>query len=571
MHVRGGVAVLAALVAVIPLHAQAVRGVLVERGTNRPVRGAFVALLDAQENEVTRALTDDAGRFLMRAPLAGTYRVQSKRIGFRLFVSEPIALAAAQTVAYRAEVETVPAMLPPVVVEGRPQCGSRGEAGSVMARLWEEAREALLAVKWTSGEGQHRYELLMFERDFGAVGDQITKERTWTKSGYSDSPFRSAPADVLADRGYVVEEGRDRVYFAPDANVLLSDVFLDTHCFTARAGIGEDAGLVGLAFEPAPGRHLPDVEGVLWFDRTSAELRRLVFAYAKLPGDLPRGPLGGRLEFMRLANGGWIVLRWWIRMPMMGRVVYRDTGREAHSWVMGYRQTGGQVTYIASARGVVVYSTSTAILEGTVVDSTRRGVRLPRATVFLQGTADSTRTDGQGGFLMDTPLEGSYRVAFRHPRLDSLGLAPRATEAALELGRRTTLTLAIPPEERVVGQLCAAEEMAPGSRVMVGMVRQRGTGEPAGNVTVEARWQVVDGVRSAVTVRNDLVGAAVDSAGRYVLCGVPLGTVTLRVTGPGRSSDNVKLRFVEEGVWVNDDRYRSWPSRIWTQDLVVRP
>ncbi|HWP37873.1 MAG TPA: carboxypeptidase-like regulatory domain-containing protein, partial [Gemmatimonadales bacterium] len=348
-------------------HAQAVRGVLVERGNNRPIRGAFVVLLDEQDAEVARVLTDDAGRFLIRAPAPGRYRLQSKRIGFRLSVSPPLVLDADQTVIHRMEVEVVPAMLPPVVVEGRPQCGSRGEAGSVTARLWEEAREALSAVSWTSDQRLHRYQLMHFVRDFGPGGDRPISDSSWTTSGYAESPFSSLPARELADRGFVVKGRGDTVdYYAPDANVLLSDAFLSTHCFTARDGEAEHQGLVGLAFEPAPGRFLPDVRGVLWFDRRSAELRGLVFTYTNLPPDLPEGVLGGSIDFMRLGTGAWIVQRWWIRMARMGRVVYRDTGRMPEPRVLGFRQRGGQVLSISTTRGTVVYSARQAILEGAV-------------------------------------------------------------------------------------------------------------------------------------------------------------------------------------------------------------
>jgi len=555
------------------LHAQAVRGVLVERGSGRPVRGGFVVLLDDSNAEVVRALTDDAGRFLIRAPQAGQYRLQSKRIGFRLFVSEPLTLEADQTVAYRAQVEAVPAMLPPVIVEGRPQCGSRGEAGSITARLWEEAREALAAVSWTSGEGRHRYQLLNFFRQYGPVGRMVLKDSSWTVSGYSESPFTSLPAEHLAEAGYVVAGwGGDTVdYYAPDANVLLSDAFLNTHCFTARDGAGANAGLVGLAFQPAPGRVRADVDGVLWFDRTNAELRYLAFEYTNLPPWLPQGPLGGRVEFMRLSAGAWIVRHWWIRMAVMGRVVYRDTGREPEPRVVGFRERGGQVTTITTSRGALAYSAREAILEGTVFDSTR-GAFLTRATVFLEGRADSARTDDRGAYALPVPVEGMYGVSFRHPRLDSLGFRPEATPVMLELGARTVLPLAIPGEARLLANLCRAKPLGPEERVLIGVVRDQ-SDVPIPGATVGAGWQLFGGGRGAsITIRHERLEAVAVGTGRYVLCGVPLGLVTVRASVAGTAAGaTVTLRFVEEGVWVDDQRYRNWPGRIWTQDFSLRP
>jgi protocatechuate 3,4-dioxygenase beta subunit len=563
-------ALCAACVAAGTLHAQAVRGVLVERGNGRPVRGAFVVLLDERDAEVARALTDDAGRFLVRAPSPGRYRLQSKRIGFRLSVSAPLTLEADQTASHRMEVEVVPAMLPPVVVEGRPQCGSRGEAGSITARLWEEAREALAAVSWTSGQRLHRYQLLHFVRDFGPYGDRAIKDSSWVSSGYAESPFLSLPAQELADRGYIVQGRADTVdYYAPDANVLLSDVFLNTHCFTGRDGSGENLGLVGLAFEPAPGRFRPDVRGVLWFDRRSAELRRLGFTYTNLSSDLPEGPLGGDLEFMRLSSGGWIVLRWWIRMARMGRVVYTNTGRQPEPRVMGFRQRGGQVMSISTTRGTVVYSAREAILEGTVFDSTR-GVALARATIFLKGTGDSARSDEGGGYALAVPLDGVYEVSFRHARLDSLGVTAPTVEVMLRSGGRAVVPLAIPAEPRLVQALCPTEPLREGERIMVGVVRDQDSGHPLSGARVELRWQTIGGERGGLHAQETVIRVAADSAGRYVLCRTPLALVTLRASVPAAAPVEVVYRFVEEGVWINDNRYRSFPGRIWTADVNLK-
>src|SRR3990172_5928581 len=147
---RGGA--LTAVAGAAPLPAQAVRGQLVDLGNGFPIGGAFVVLLDQERKEAARVLTGPDGTFLFSAPRPRTYPLQSKRIGFRVAESPPLTLAAGETIGYRLRVEAVPARLPPVVVEGRPQCGTRGEQGTAVAQLWEEAREALAAVHWTAGQ-----------------------------------------------------------------------------------------------------------------------------------------------------------------------------------------------------------------------------------------------------------------------------------------------------------------------------------------------------------------------------------------------------------------------------------
>lgn len=545
----------------LPAWGQAVRGELVDRVNQRGVAGAFVVLLDANEREVARALTDDRGRFLLHAPAAGTYRLQSKRIGFRLTVSPPIVLETGRTVSYRLEVDAVPASLPPVIVEGKPQCGSRGEAGSVVARLWEEAREALAAVSWTEGSRLYQYSLRMFERDLPEVGNRVTRERSWTRSGYAETPFRSAPAEDLAERGYVVEEGRDRIYFAPDAAVLLSDVFAGNHCFNAIPGSG---GRIGLAFDPVEGRHVPEIKGVLWLDQHTSELRELEFGYTKLPPELPEGPIGGRIEFMRLPTGAWIVREWFIRMPLMGQIVYTQGGRQPVSKVMGYRETGGQVLAITDPRGRVIFSMDRAIVEGSIYDTTE-GRPLPRAVVVVEGTEYSTTADERGSFQLVLPIEGTYQLSLRHPRLDSLGFRPDPVSTELRRGRRVTVSLGLPPEVRILPRLCPELEPEGDTKAIVGRV-VRADGAPAAGAVVRLEWQTVSGAEPALRARNWMAEVTADSAGSYVACGVPLAAVSVQARLNSEISQPVVLRFTREGVWIGN-RYRSFSRRIWTQDL----
>jgi len=557
------------LVGAAPLSAQAVQGLLVERANGVPLGGAFVALLDQSGKEVARGLTTVSGTFLLKAPAAGTYRLQSKRIGFRLSESPPLALADSQTMEYRLEVEAIPVRLPSVVVEGRPQCGSRGEEGTVVAQLWEEAREALAEVEWTAGQRTLEYRVARFQRDFGPGGNRVEKDSTWIEQGTADTPFRAAPVEDLIRDGYVVGDDRKgRTYYAPDAPVLLSDAFSNSHCFVPRGGEGGNAGMVGLVFTPAPNRRLPDVRGALWVDRETAELRFLEYRYANVPPDLPEGAIGGRVEFARISTGAWIVMRWTIRMPVMARAVDVTGRRQPEAKVMGFRDAGGEVLEIRSHTGMMVFSAQSAILEGTVVDSTRGGAPLARARVALMGTSSSAFTDSSGRFQIAAPLDGDYRAAFAHPRVDSLGGQLDPTPVSLVRGARGTATLAIPPESRLVERLCPGR-LRPGERVIVGTVRgpERSLADSA---EVRLSWQEVGGGAGGLRAGEWHLSTVTDSAGRYVLCGVPPLRVTLAAGAQGLRSPEVVLSFSRDGIWIDEARFRSFPGLIWTQDLTLR-
>ena len=85
------------------------------------------------------------------------------------------------------------------------------------------------------------------------------------------------------------------------------------------------SGLIGVAFEPVKQRRDTDIEGVLWVDRESAQLRYLEFRYTPISWR-GRELSGGKVEFHQLPSGAWIVRRWSIRMPT--RVGYKEYGAE---------------------------------------------------------------------------------------------------------------------------------------------------------------------------------------------------------------------------------------------------
>jgi len=269
---------------------------------------------------------------------------------------------------------------------------------------------------------------------------------------------------------------------------------------------------------------------------------------------------------MRLESGAWVVPRWQIRMPILTRIIDQSGHREPQTRVTGFHEKTGLISAIRSFSGRLVYSMGSAILEGTIVDSTRDGIPLALARVGLAGTAYATATDSAGQFQLDAPLEGSYAVIFRHPRLDSLGVSLDSVTVSLTLGARTPVKLAIPPESRLVELLCPAG-LKEGERVVVGTVRAPDGRSPVDSAEVRVSWQEVGGGPGNLQAHDWHLSAVSDSAGRYLVCGVPSLRVTLAASFHGARSGEVVLAFARDGVWVDEKQYRSLPGRIWTQDL----
>lgn len=361
------ISVLLALFAAQPLSAQTVQGELVEQGTGEPINGALIVLLDEGEEQHGGALTGENGQFTLRAPAPGRYTLRAERIGYMSTASPVLTLEAGQTLEYRMVAQEEAIDLGGIIVEGERRCEIRPEEGLRTHQLWEEARKALNAAAWTQDQRLFKYDLVLYERELDLESLRVQSERTRSSSGFSDNPFVSIPVEELAEHGYVQNFRDSTLYHAPDAHILLSDLFLDNHCFQVREGGGEEEGLVGLAFEPVRERGQPDVRGVLWLDEQTAELRFLDYHYTGLRMEGPTDEVGGRVEFERLPTGAWIVRRWRIRMPTkeIRRAPWMGTSKRRE--VMTHlTEKSGEITDIFMATGARVRGAERAALAGTV-------------------------------------------------------------------------------------------------------------------------------------------------------------------------------------------------------------
>jgi hypothetical protein len=418
------------------LASQTVLGTLVRADGGAPLAGATVTLLDDQGRPVAAAASRANGGFTLTAPAAGRYRVRADRVGHASTTSPAIALAAGETFTLRLEAGGRGVQLEGIkATAGDRGCVVNPRAGARTAAVWDEARKVLSATRLSEGSASTVYTIRRFRREMDASTAMTRSAQEDTTRGRSVVPFRSLPPEELARAGYVRREGRENVFFAPDAQVLLSDEFLDGHCFRVVPGSGAAAGMIGLAFEPVRGRRLPDVQGTLWLDPASAELRFMEFAYTRLH-EIEGDTWGGTVEFDQTEAGTWIVNRWKLRLPVMGRLA--DPGRnmgEAPVGVVGISEVGAEVVGVGlpAAMGVVA---------GTVFDSTR-AAPLAGAVVRLAGTGHTATTDASGAFRIGEVPAGRYQVEFSHPRADSLHWKPAAAEVAVAAGE-SAVQLSLP-------------------------------------------------------------------------------------------------------------------------------
>jgi len=298
--------------------AQSVQGTLL-RADRTPASGVIVAASrgGATDSVLARTMTNGNGRYAMDVP-AGAVRLRALRIGHRPVLIGEFTLAAGARRETRTVLPDDPIVLQAVTTEATSSCRQTGSAGANVATVFDEARKALLSTSLRSGDGDPLVRLSTYSQLRSVGNRELSPLVREFQEGSSRKPFRSLRPDSLAKVGYMQADLSGTTYWAPDAEVLLSETFMESHCLRIEDGTGARAGWIGLAFRPQDfRRNHVDVNGTLWLDRATSELRRMEFRYEGLPLAMQRVESGGDLEFTRLSDGTWFVNRWEIRMPRM--------------------------------------------------------------------------------------------------------------------------------------------------------------------------------------------------------------------------------------------------------------
>ncbi|MHB1328482.1 MAG: carboxypeptidase regulatory-like domain-containing protein [Gemmatimonadales bacterium] len=498
IHRWSGAVLLGSLVfATSEIAAQAVRVRATEGG--RAVAGALISVSDGDAT-VARTLTDEGGRALLPLPRAGRFALRADRIGYAGITGIVFEVRGTDTASVAVEMPGDRVLLPEIsVAAGSSTCRLDREESSQLSLLWAEVTKVLQRTEVTRTSLEPLLEITRFERDLNPEL-QIRAERSTRQQTRAARPFMSVEPARLIEDGFVVKQDAATWFYGPDAPLLLSNEFMETHCFRAVPSKTPGDGLIGLGFEPTRGRRVPEITGVLWLHRESAELRLLEFQFVEFKGRT--GHEGGRVEFARLPGGGWIVSDWVIRMP----VLVETRGNAPFGGidpVVGFRETGGTAQLLDLA------PTNRAIVAGVVYDSIL-GRPLPGVEVSLGGSAYRATTDSAGVYQIETTTQGSFLITTSHPRFTSLGIEPKGS-ATLTRGRTATANIATPAAATLL-QGCAATTIDSTARTMLsGVVR-----DSAGQAIPGARLDLSWGPNAA----RRLVARA-DGDGRYRVCGLP--------------------------------------------------
>ncbi|MDE2879358.1 carboxypeptidase-like regulatory domain-containing protein [Candidatus Palauibacter soopunensis] len=550
-----------------PVAAQTISGTVRETNGGPLISGGFVSLLDASDEAVQADFTAADGVFSLRAPGPGTYRIRVERIGYADWVTASYELAPGQRLAVTVEILPRPVRLGDLRVEVTGSCLDDPSQGAELATVWEEARKALETAVWAEGRGELTFTLREYQRTLDPRHLTTLEVESRTRRHVRLPPFRSLPASRLVASGYAFVDADSAVFYAPDATVLLSPEFRDTQCFGLERAEVDDEPMLGITFRPRHRRRVIDVEGTLWLDEESAELRRVQIRYRNVP--LPRNArrqhIGADLTFDRLPNGPFYVRDWWVRFPIGSRSSRFRAGLSGRPdpVLVAYRQTGGTVTD-AFAGGVsfeVGEGAVTGVLRDSVSGGPLAGAEIvvrdwDDAAAFLPrpAAADvpfSAVTDEEGGFQVAGLPDGVYALGVYHPKLRAAGVRINETRVVVEDRTSDPLELWTPSDEALFARVCPGSSPYGSTGAVVGFARDADTGLPVPDIEVEVVWRVrrLQGTArtAVVSEQSQYAGGVSDERGRFAICDVPLGErVVLRPRG---LDEGVELELVTRLAW----------------------
>ena len=410
--------------------------VRVETG-GAPLNGALIALVGANNAVAAERLSTASGSASFDvAP--GEYRVRVRRIGYRPFYSAMVSVPRSTPLVLTVESPRV--MLKQVVVGASSQCGRINPDAATLAELWEEISKALRASELTPTDlrgARAEY----YRREVDGDGVILSNDVRPMAVG-SNRPFGAPDPGALVTRGYVRGDlVRGWEFFGPDEQVLLSDGFASTHCFRALRDKNK-SGLIGVAFRPVPKRSQADIDGVIWLDQESSELREISFNFVNA-GEITRFRPGGYSRFTRLASGAWIVSDWRLRMPRL----VEARGAISSVTASGFVENGGRVVMIEETAAA-----GRAYVRGTVYDSLSSrplsGARVKLGSVTVDADRDGT-------FTFADVEKGTAMVSIAHPAIDELGLAALVQRLDIA-GDTVRITLATPSRRTAWTRICGS-------------------------------------------------------------------------------------------------------------------
>lgn len=502
-----------------------VRGTLTDALSGEAVEGAMVVLLDPEGDVAGRAMTEPDGTYRMESRRGGRFTVRADRIGHESTFSDLFELHAGDVITLDLVADVRVIELAAIDVDADPRCVLRPQEGRAVAAVWAEARKSLEATEWSARHGLYSYEFFKFDRYWNRSRTRLERQTLKRHIEVGQAMFVSAPIESLMRDGFVIQDADGRIYRGPDAGVLLSDPFLDTHCF--RVG-PSTARQIALEFQPVDEVELTDIEGVMWLDRATGELNSVMYQYKNTHDRWAEERFGGLIEFDRLPTGPAIIRRWSIRMPYAHRALLQSRPR-----LIGIREEGAEVL-VVRADTQVIKSYPSGSISGRV---TRGPDQRPAAgvVVAVDGVDAWAESDSTGAFDIGPVIGGPYTLVVYDEASTRVGRQLPAIPLEVGTEGATIRNIHLEDPASVLADYCGRRSDFPLTTVVTGRTRTQGGGALLDDVEVRAEWTDPSG-------RSRDRDADSNRDGFYHLCSIPRGIeVTLVAERDGHQSPPTRV------------------------------
>lgn len=524
--------------------AQGVVGVALDAETDAPIAGALITVSDSSKKTRTRVLTDARGRFVASLQ-PGSYGISAEVIGYHPEAAR-IKVITGPYAAVQLRLRPAAIELAEIVVEKKRQCRSANDPNT--QDVWSFARTALGSVSATA---TRRYTYRSYEVDLDLALRPVREPRMHIRSELGQNVFHAASADSLLHDGFIQERLEGNYFYGPGVDLLLSEEFVDTHCFNISRSKTR-RGMIGLDFWPNGRGPEHDIRGTMWLDERSGLLRLVAYTFTGRQGqirdersrEIPQKYAAGEITFVD-KGAGLRVDKWHIRVP---RYAYTMSGGRRSPALVGATEGGGEILAEESLKGNREHARGA--VAGLVFDSiTNRPIA--NAQVFLSGTPYSTTSDSLGAFHINDVPVGTHYLAFYHPSLAAYAPFSALTRIHIDSAATRTVHAAVPSAATLIARNCAPATLnrnrdllgLPSERVAVVTGRITNEGVAIVGARVQVSWS--PRVASSLALNQHVSGiwADTDSRGYYAVCGVPAGIdLLVSVTSGGEVIARTPLR-----------------------------
>ncbi len=434
-------------------------GIVRETTSGLPVSGAVVSLLDSSRAALQRTTSGAQGQYRLALSPAAVY-VQVRRIGFRP-IEQTLLRDNVEHRVLDLRTERLPSIVTGLIVRAQASCPLRNDT-PVAFGLWEQARSALLASVVARESQAAEMRLYQFDRVMDHERARSMGVVTYTKVQSQASFSAALTPNAFVRSGFALDGPDDRTFFGPDAEVLLSDEFLNGYCMRLADRDPRHPERVGVRFVPArTQRGRQDIDGTLWIDTVARSLTHITYTYLMNDAQLNAARPGGEVVFAEMPNGAVLVNRWIMRLAgfkveSIPAVIRGNNFREGVSGtkrlVRVISENGGALAEARWRDGSSWRGSFGALVIRAATDS---GRAVPGRVIRLARSPYRARTDSAGVVQFGELVAGPYEAVLEDERLLPIRLdLPVPVPREVVLGETMSIAMPFPTPESFVISRC---------------------------------------------------------------------------------------------------------------------